>query len=131
MQLMLKYSLVAIGGAIGAVLRYAVLGLVQTGNTVFPWGTLVVNVTGSFLIGLLWAFFDQGAISPNMRIFLFIGVLGGFTTFSAFSLETMNLIRDSEKTLALFNVAMAILAPIVFAFIGLFVGKYMLSLFKQ
>jgi CrcB protein len=121
---------VAIGGAVGAVFRYAVLGLVQTGNTVFPWGTLVVNVVGSFLIGLLWAFFDQGAISPNMRTFLFIGVLGGFTTFSAFSLETMNLIRDSERTMALFNVMLSVLAPIVFAFAGLLGAKYMISLFK-
>ncbi len=131
MELMLKYSLVAVGGAIGAVLRYAVLGLVQTGNTVFPWGTLAVNVIGSFLIGLLWAFFEQGAISPNMRTFLFIGVLGGFTTFSAFSLETMSLIRDSEKTLALFNVLLASLAPLIFAFAGLFIGKSMINLFKQ
>ncbi len=127
---MLKYSLVAIGGAIGAVLRYAVLGLAQAGNTVFPWGTFTVNTIGSFLIGFLWVFFEQGFLSPNVRIFLFIGILGGFTTFSSFSLETMNLIRDSEKGLAMLNILFTMVSPLVCAFGGLFIGKYVVSLFR-
>jgi len=130
MELMLKYFLLAAGGALGAILRYIALGLVQPGSATFPWGTLFVNSLGSFVIGLLWFFFEQSTMSPNLRIFLFIGLLGGFTTFSAFSLETMNLIRDSERLLALLNVLLAMIVPLVFAFAGLFTGKYILSLFK-
>lgn len=97
-------SLVA-GGAIGTLLRYALSGAthkVMAG--VFPWGTLVVNLTGSYVIGLLWGLFEIEALSPNARAFVFIGVLGGFTTFSTFTLESLNLLKHGEMKLALLNV---------------------------
>jgi CrcB protein len=127
---MVKYLILALGGAIGTVLRYLIQGYLQASSGVFPWGTFAVNAIGSFVIGFLWAFFEHGAVTPNMRLFLFIGLLGGFTTFSAFSLETMNLIRDGERSLALFNVAICNTLPLFFAFGGLFSAKLLINLAK-
>ena len=85
-------SQVALGGAIGAVLRY-LTGLALA----FPFGTLAVNVVGSFLIGVLWvALADRGAWAP----FLITGILGGFTTFSAFSLDTLRLVESGRAPMA-------------------------------
>jgi fluoride exporter len=130
MSAMLKYLLLALGGATGTVLRYLVQGYLQASSGIFPWGTFAVNAIGSFVIGFLWAFFDYGVISSNMRIFLFIGLLGGFTTFSAFSLETMNLIRDNEKSLALLNVVICNTLPLFLAFGGFFCAKLIINLAK-
>jgi fluoride exporter len=124
----LKYFLLALGGALGTIFRYLAQGLFQAST--FPWGTFAVNSAGSFVIGFLWAFFEQGTISPNARIFLFIGVLGGFTTFSAFSLETMNLIRDGEKTIAFLNIAISNTLPLLLAFVGFFAAKLLINSFK-
>lgn len=128
---MAKFVILALGGAIGTILRYLVQGFLQPQSTVFPWGTFAVNAIGSFVIGFLWAFFDQGFISSNMRLFLFIGLLGGFTTFSSFSLETMNLIRDNEKSLALLNIVICNTLPLFLAFAGLFTAKFLINLSKQ
>jgi CrcB protein len=127
---MLKFLILAFGGALGTVLRYLTQGFFQASSAVFPWGTFAVNAIGSFVIGFLWAFFEQGTSSPNMRLFLFIGLLGGFTTFSSFSLETMNLIRDGEKSLALLNVVICNTLPLFLAFGGLFSAKYLITLMK-
>jgi CrcB protein len=88
------------------VLRYLASGWVQqsSGSVSFPWGTLAVNVIGCFLIGILAYLADtRGILHPQARLFLIVGVLGGFTTFSAFGNETMNLIRDGENLLAAAN----------------------------
>ncbi len=98
---------VGLGGFAGAVLRYLASGWVQhaTGSPSFPWGTMVVNVAGCLVIGALSYLADtRGIIHPEARLFLIVGVLGGFTTFSAFGNETMNLIRDGENLLAAANV---------------------------
>jgi len=97
---MLAYLWVAIGGAVGSVARYGLNGLISArfGET-FPWGTLAINVTGSFLIGVFAAFSDpDGRVlaSPGVRQFLMIGVCGGYTTFSSFSLQTLRLAQDGE-----------------------------------
>lgn len=88
-------GLVALGGAIGSVLRWAVvlLATYRLGPG-FPWGTMAVNLAGSFTIGLVAELAAGGSLSPPARIFLATGILGGFTTFSAFSLETLLLTRD-------------------------------------
>ena len=94
---------VGLGGFAGATCRYLVSGAVQrlVPLAVVPWGTLVVNVTGCALIGGLAAIAESRAIlSDSIRLFVFTGVLGGFTTFSAFSLETLRLVRDGEALLA-------------------------------
>jgi len=90
--------LVAGGGAIGSVLRWGLSGVVQRiTRSPFPWGTFAVNAVGSFAIGAIaaWAF-ERTLVSPAARLFLITGVLGGFTTFSAFSYETLALLRDGQ-----------------------------------
>ena len=106
-QLMnLAYLWVALGGALGSVLRFGLNGLISArfGET-FPWGTLIINVTGSFLIGVFAAFADPDGrylVSPGLRQFLMMGVCGGYTTFSSFSLQTLNLLRISADFWGLF-----------------------------
>jgi CrcB protein len=99
---------VGIGGFIGSVLRYVLSGAVQewTRRDDFPVGTLAVNVLGCLVIGLLSQLAEaRGAFSPETRAFVVIGVLGGFTTFSSFGNETINLWRDGEGFLAFVNIA--------------------------
>ncbi|HET7923777.1 MAG TPA: fluoride efflux transporter CrcB [Rhodanobacteraceae bacterium] len=100
---------VALGGALGSVARYAFSGIaVRWLGADFPYGTLFVNVTGSFAIGLLAALVASDGrplVGADARAFLLVGVLGGFTTFSSFSLETLNLARSGALGLAVLNVA--------------------------
>ena len=77
---------------------------VPTGANGFPWGTFVVNMIGSFLIGFLWQLFEYVPISPNMRSLIFIGGLGAFTTFSTFAFETATLLQGGQVAAALLNV---------------------------
>ncbi len=121
---MVKLLFIALGGALGSLARYGASGLAQQKyNGVFPVGTLTVNLVGSFLIGLLWGLAENSTLNPNVRTFLFVGILGGFTTFSTFSLETLNLLRDGEFKLALVNVLLNNLVGIVLAFVGLMLAK--------
>jgi fluoride exporter len=97
---MLAYLWIAIGGALGSVARYWCSGVVsrQFGET-FPWGTLLVNISGSFVIGFLAALAEPAGrrfIGPTGRQFLMYGVCGGYTTFSSFSLQTFELMRDGD-----------------------------------
>ncbi len=94
---------VAVGGALGSVLRYLVSGLLTRGS--FPWGTFAVNFSGTFLLALLFfAFLQGGHLDASLRVFLFIGVFGGYTTFSTFGLETVNLFSEGQLLLAGANV---------------------------
>lgn len=94
------YLWLALGGAIGTLARFGVSGLVaQHFGNAFPWGTLVINVTGSFLIGFIATFTDTDGrftLNSTARYFVMTGVLGGFTTFSSFSLQTLALAREGE-----------------------------------
>lgn len=88
---------VAAGGALGALARYGLSGWVQTQvSGTFPWGTLTVNVLGSFLLGVAVAWLASSAVTPETREFLTIGILGAFTTFSTFTYETVALIREGD-----------------------------------
>jgi CrcB protein len=102
---MYQALLIALGGALGSLARFGVSTMVHgiTGD-VFPYGTLVVNVAGSLLIGVVAEVFDAALIPSPLRSLVTIGFLGGFTTFSTYSLETLNLLRDGEWRLAGFNV---------------------------
>jgi len=103
-----KIFLAGIGGFIGSVLRYSVSGFVQdmSRSIDFPYGTLAVNLIGCFAIGFLSHLAEtRGFFTAETRTLIFIGVLGGFTTFSAFSNETINLWREGETLLATINVA--------------------------
>ena len=83
---MIKVLLIAAGGAAGTLLRYWMSGLAyKFGGEAFPWGTLVVNLIGAFFIGLLWGLTAHSSLSSQLRAMLFIGLFGGFTTFSTFA----------------------------------------------
>ena len=102
-----KLFLAGIGGFIGSALRYAIAGSIQTWTRSidFPYGTLAVNLIGCFAIGLLSYLAEtRGVFSAETRTLIFIGVLGGFTTFSAFGNETINLWRDGQNALAALNI---------------------------
>lgn len=114
--------LVALGGGLGSVARYTLGGWVlhHTIDWRFPLGTFVVNVLGCFVAGLLAALAERYEFfPPEARLFLFTGLLGGFTTFSAFSLETMFLLRRGEILVAGANIAASILCGLVAFWIGL------------
>jgi CrcB protein len=108
----MMYLWVALGGAIGSVMRYAcTLGAARWLGAAFPWGTLLVNVAGSFAIGLLAALVaadGRPALGADARAFVLVGILGGFTTFSSFSLETLSLARGGALGAATANVALSV-----------------------
>lgn len=113
--------LVAAGGALGSVLRYLVgLWTLRSFGPLFPWGTLTVNITGSFLIGVFAEVIARkfGA-SAEMRVFLITGILGGYTTFSAFSLDAITLFERGEPVTALIYVASSVLLSALAVFAGL------------
>ncbi len=121
---MYKLLLIASGGAIGALLRYGISGFIYRHFTnAFPWGTLSVNSIGAFFIGILWGLFEHFQFSDSMRLFLFIGILGAFTTFSTFCLESVNLIRNGEIKYALIYIFSSNLIGILLVILGLFLTK--------
>lgn len=122
---MQNYFLVAIGAAFGGTLRYWVGGVTQKLLPFgFPYGTLVVNVLGSFILGFLIYYFDaKRLLSPELRLMLAVGFCGGFTTFSSFSFETMNLLRDSEYFLATLNVGLNIFLTLLAVFLSYYLAK--------
>lgn len=98
-------TLVAAGGALGSIARYGVTGLLTRGD--FPWGTFAVNFTGTLLLTLLFfVVLGRGYLDPQVRTFLFVGVFGGYTTFSTFGLETVNLFRSGQYWFAAANVSL-------------------------
>lgn len=125
---MTKLLLVMGGGAIGSGLRYLISEYYNKPvQCEFPWGTLVVNLSGSFIIGICWSLFEQGQISPSLKAFLFAGILGGFTTFSSLSAEAMNLFRYQHNYLAIVYVLATCIAGIMLAFAGFFIAKTLVS----
>jgi CrcB protein len=107
------YVVVMIGGAIGSALRFGLSGWISEAlQSTFPWGTLAVNVIGSLLIGLFTGLTGPDGplfVSPATRAFVSIGIFGGFTTFSSFSLQTILLIQESQWISAFGNVAYSVL----------------------
>ena len=109
---MLRLLLVGLGGFFGSILRYWIGGLAQgrAPRTAFPVGTLVVNILGCFAIGLLAQLVEaRGYLRPETRALLFVGLLGGFTTFSAFAHETITAAKDGAAAMALLNVAATVI----------------------
>lgn len=120
-----RLLLVAVGGACGAVARYTVSFLFGRAWPSFPWGTLVVNVVGSFLLGLLMGATASGRflLDPAWRSFLGIGILGAFTTFSTLSYETVEAVRSGSLSQALGMVLANLALGLLFCWVGLFLGE--------
>jgi CrcB protein len=119
----MMYLWVALGGALGSVARYACsLGAARWLGSAFPWGTLLVNVAGSFAIGLLAALFVAAdgrlLVSPEAREFVAVGILGGFTTFSSFSVETLNLARSGALGAAAANAGLSLVLCLAAVWLG-------------
>jgi CrcB protein len=112
--------LVGIGGFIGSILRYTLSGWAYNNFVNFPVGTLAVNVSGSFLLGLIMYLSEyQGLFGKETRIFLTIGLIGGYTTLSTFSYESSRLLDDSKITLMAIN----LMATVLFAMFTVYLGK--------
>lgn len=112
---------VALAGAAGSVLRYLVAGAVNQRSE--PWGTVLVNVVGAFLLGVLVGWFGRRSVPEELRTALGVGLLGGFTTFSAWAVETVDLVARSRPGLAAVNVVVPVVAGLAAAVAGLAVGR--------
>jgi CrcB protein len=131
---MIAYLWVAIGGALGSVGRFWLSGLVASrfGET-FPWGTLVINVTGSFIIGLIGAIaVPEGRLDSQSRAFatqfLMIGICGGYTTFSSFSWQTLRLLQDREWLYAGGNILLSVILCMIAVWLGYALGSALSSM---
>jgi fluoride exporter len=120
-----KLFWIALAGAAGTLARYGLAGLVQNSvRGIFPWGTVVVNLAGCLVFGLLWSAMEgRLAVSPETRIAILVGFMGAFTTFSSFIFETGQLARDSQWFLALGNVAVQNVVGLIALFVGLALGR--------
>jgi fluoride exporter len=118
----ITYLWVALGAAIGGCARYALSGVVANWlGATFPWGTLIVNVTGCFVIGIFNTLTGPDGLwlaPPKVRLFVMVGMCGGYTTFSSFSLEWLNLMRGDEWLRA----GLYILASVIFCLVGVWLG---------
>lgn len=118
---------IAIGGAIGAILRFLFSRYINNNNaTSFPLGTYIVNMIGSFLIGFLYTIFDKIAVRPEIRSFLLIGLIGAFTTFSTFILESFNLFKDNEILLGFLNILFSQIGGFLSLFLGIILARILL-----
>ena len=126
---MLLYLLIALGGALGSVARFWIGGIVSTQvGEMFPWNTFFVNVTGSFVIGFfntLTAPDGRAFASSNTRAFFMTGLCGGYTTFSSFSLNTLNLAREGEWLRAGANTVGSVVACLVAVWLGHLLASYL------
>jgi CrcB protein len=128
---MLKLICIASGGAIGAIARFSISGCLQNGTPgTFPWGTLCVNTVGSLLIGLFLGLSELVPVSPTVKLFVAVGFLGAFTTFSTYSVETLNLLRDRQTFLGLMNIGLNNLLALACVFGGYFLSRYAITLAK-
>lgn len=117
--------LLSIGGATGTLLRFAVYQWAdQTLNKVLPWGTLIVNLTGSFVIGLVWGLFEKTGVPLAYRLFVFIGLLGSFTTFSTFAFDSYNLLHQNELRMLALNLLLQNAGGIVLCFTGIHLARF-------
>ena len=122
---MLNIILVATGGATGAILRYFLTNLNKTVFISSVYGTLTVNIIGSFLIGyLITSDFSKNINENFVKFFLIIGLLGSFTTFSAFSFEVVNLIISKKIFIAFIYISISIFVCILFAYLGMLINKF-------
>lgn len=120
-----QYLVVALGGALGSVLRFGlgswIDGMMTRGGQIFPWGTILVNITGCFIIGLfatLTGTEGRWLVPALLRPFVMIGILGGYTTFSSFSLQTLTLWNDNQRWEAAANVLISVVLCLAGVWLG-------------
>lgn len=115
---------IGVAGFFGAIARYAVAGLVSDVDETFPWGTFVVNVTGSFVLGFLVASFaHRFVVHADLRVALTVGFLGAYTTFSTFALETFEFTETGSPGLAILNVVALVVAGLTAVWLGSLAGR--------
>ncbi|MCM8747787.1 fluoride efflux transporter CrcB [Thermomicrobiaceae bacterium CFH 74404] len=123
--------LVAIGGAAGSVARYLASTSVQRNVGIsFPLGTFIINVTGSFLIGVILGLFEAGNLSPAARLLIAVGFLGGFTTFSSFSYESLLLLESKAVLPFLLNTVGSVVAGLAAAWLGVVLVRIMAAVLR-
>ncbi|HOF00970.1 MAG TPA: fluoride efflux transporter CrcB [Spirochaetota bacterium] len=120
----MKYLYIFLGGGIGAVSRFVLSSFIYNlSGKLFPIGTLTVNLTGCFVIGFLYNIFARFTFNPDIRLFVFVGLLGGFTTFSSFGLETFEFVKQAEYGRAVANVALSNILGIILVFGGFYLSR--------
>lgn len=121
----MSFLLIFIGSGIGGVLRFLLGSFVQTSsNWIFPIGTFSVNLLGSILIGFLAQLAESKGLFPgDLRLFVFVGLLGGFTTFSSFGYETLQLLRDGQVLYAVLNAVLQVVLGLAFVWLGMVLGR--------
>ena len=124
METLAKFAAVSFGGAFGAIARYSLNTLLAKSFAPFPFATFFINVTGSFLIGFLAIIFtEKFTESENWRLFLTVGFLGAYTTFSTFELETFELLREKQLVTAFFYVSASFIVGLFGVFSGVWYGR--------
>jgi CrcB protein len=120
-----NFLIVGLGGAVGSMLRYAVQKIFQVQSAAaFPTGTLLVNIAGCFLIGILWSMISRSLTwNEEMKLLLMTGFCGGFTTFSAFTLEGIGLLKENKMALFLIYLTASVVGGLLATFIGIRIAK--------
>jgi CrcB protein len=138
-QAVTQYLIIGLGGALGSMLRFGIAMLIDTAVTnpgaakagpIFPWGVIIVNITGCFVIGFISSISTPDGrimLSPLTRQFIMIGILGGYTTFSSFSLQTLLLAQDGQWWGAAANVVLSV----VLCLVGVWLGAALAGMFNQ
>jgi len=125
---MIKVIAIGFGGAIGAITRYGVSGWAYSfAGTSFPWGTFIVNMIGSLLIGLCAGIVEEVQFSDEIKMFVFVGLLGSFTTFSTFSYKNFQMIQEGEYGLIAANVGGSIILGLAMVFVGMMVARTLMT----
>lgn len=120
--------LIALGGAVGTLARYGLSVVALPISQTLPWGTIIINILGSFVIGFfgtLTLATGKFPVSENLRLFVMVGLCGGFTTFSAFSLQTLDLIRSGSVTRAMANVLLSVTLCVAAVAVGHALAAYL------
>jgi len=121
----MKFLYLALGGSIGAILRYLIsIYSIKYMAWGLPMGTLIVNMLGSFLIGLAFVFLGREQIALNLRIFLFIGIFGSFTTFSTYMFESYEMIKMGSIKMALLYIGLSNILGLLFVYAGFQLGEF-------
>ena len=123
-----KLLSIAMGGALGAMLRFAITHFHgKYFTSTFPWATFCANLIGAFLIGVFWGFFEKIKVSPNVKSFVLIGIIGSFTTFSTLSLETVKLFQSGNLKMGLFYVGASNIIGIFLVIVGFWISRQIIN----